>query len=399
MQFFDESNIPANLAERSFAANLFRLFPAARGGAPLFGLTGMAKELMCSNTSHGYWLKSAEFPKATVSTAIISAATATVVVNDTSRFKVNSLLRFRPTAAAGSWAAPEVMQVLDITSATELSVQRGAQGTTALADIPAGSVLIEIGSAYEQGSLMPSSRAILPEYFENRTSIFRDAWDASETLNAIKMETGYNSVSENKKDASFFHAQAIETQLFFGKKSAGTKNGKTYTTMNGIEATIEEFAPSNLITAGATTSYDDLEAMLNPLLDSAIDGRSSNDRTIFVGSKALQVINNIGRKSGEYTLEDGQTTFGLQFNKFKTSRGHFSIIEHPLFNTNDDWKSMACVMDLPSFDVVYLRKTKHKDVAHDGRDAQSGVFTSELTNMMLNPSASGIIYGLTAAAV
>lgn len=395
MDFFDTSNLPTNLAKRSFAANLFRLFPNARGGAPLFALTGMAKEHSCTNTSHGFWLKSAVFPKFELTTGITTDTETTFIVSETKDLKVGGLYRFRPAAGAGLFTPAELVQIEAINSSTEISVARGAADTTALASIDSGSVFVETGNAYEQGSTMPGARAILPEYFTNHTQIFRDAWDLSGTLAAISMETGYDSMQENKKDAAFFHAQAVETALFFGNRSSGTKNGRPFTTMDGVENTINRYAAGNLKEAGAETGYDDLEDMLNPLLDNAVDGRSTMDRTIFCGSKAIQVINNIGRKSGEFVLEQGSTSFGLQFTKFKTSRGNFSLIEHPLFNTNDDWKKMAVVMDLPSFDVVNLRKTFHKDIAHDGRDAMSGVYTTELTSMMVNPASSGIIYNLT----
>lgn len=397
MRFYTSQDIPANLAKRSFAASLFRRFPGSRNGAPLFALTGMAKENTISNTSHGYWAKTAIFPKFSVTAAATTSAT-TLTVASTLHIKVNSVYRYLPPANAGVYVPPEFILVTAVPSSTTLTVQRGFAGSTGLA-IPIGALFIEVGSSYEQGSLLPSSRSILPEYFVNNTQIFRDAWDCSGTLAAIEMETGYNSQSENKADAAYYHAQNIETSLFFGKLSAGVRNGRPFTTMDGIEQTVYKHAPSNIREAGATTNFDQLEEMLDPLLDVAVDGRSSNSRSIFCGKDALRVINNIGKKSGQYQLEEKQTAFGARFHKFTTTRGDFELMEHPLFNTNPEWAKMAAVIDLPSFDVNYLRKTKHETVAFNGTDAVSGVYTTELTSTLLNPAACGFIYNLRQAAI
>jgi hypothetical protein len=55
-----------------------------------------------------------------------------------------------------------------------------------------------------------------------------------------------------------------------------------------------------------------------------------------------KVLNNIGRLNSEPTLlQNGQTSYGLQFGSFKIARGTFRMIEHPLFNSNVDWAKYA----------------------------------------------------------
>jgi hypothetical protein len=126
---------------------------------------------------------------------------------------------------------------------------------------------------------------------------------------------------------------------------------------------------------------------------------------LFVGGGARRVINDIGRLNGTYQLVDGMTGYGLQFQSFKTARGTFRMIEHPLFNSNVSWAKMAVAVDLSTFRVAYLgnRKTQHKYFNNDGEnatdngiDAQGGTYTSELTCVVKNPPANGIIFNLTA---
>jgi len=106
-------------------------------------------------------------------------------------------------------------------------------------------------------------------------------------------------------------------------------------------------------------------------------------------------------------MVDGQTNWGLQFSTFKTSRGTFRVIEHPLFNSNTSWQKMAVAVDLSSFTVAYLgdRKTQNKEFNQDGNeandngiDAVGGTLTTELTAVVRNPPANAVIFGLTAGA-
>jgi hypothetical protein len=161
---------------------------------------------------------------------------------------------------------------------------------------------------------------------------------------------------------------------------------------------------ANSTIAGGTTNYTQFEAAVDGVFNQATDPKVANERLMFVGGGAKKVINNIGRLNGTYQLVDGQTTWGLQFSTFKTSRGTFRVIEHPLFNTNTIWSSMAVVVDLSTFAIAYLgdRKTQAKDFNTDndeGVDANGGTLTTECTTVIRNPAANAIFYGLTAAAV
>jgi hypothetical protein len=108
-----------------------------------------------------------------------------------------------------------------------------------------------------------------------------------------------------------------------------------------------------------------------------------------------------------YQITDGQTQWGLQYSTFKTSRGTFNIVEHPLFNSNTTYSKMAVAVDISTFRIAYLgdRKTQNKefnmggDTAVDnGIDAVGGTLTTECTIVVKNPPANNVIYNLTAAA-
>lgn len=387
---FDTSFILPDNLKKSFAANLVRTQP--NGTAPLFALTAMTGTKTATQITHGYFTKAMVFPQSQITTALTAAAT-TLVVASTKYMVPGMVLRIASTG--------ENVRVVAVVNATQLTVTRGfgsKVGTAAAVN----DWVYQIGTAFEQASVRPQANSLQPQYITNNTQIFRNSWALSGTADAVATHVGMGEQAENRADCASFHAQDIEKSLFFGQKSISTLNNQVISTMDGLEAVVQAYAPANISTAGATTTYDQLEAMLDPVFNVATDAKVAPERVLFVGGKALRVINKIGRLAGQYQIVDGQTNFGLQFSTFKIPRGSFRMIEHPLLNSNPWLASSAWAVDLTTFDVAWLRKTFHKgyglsgDIAQDdGIDAIGGTLTSELTTEIKNPAANGIIYGLT----
>lgn len=401
MQFYNTNDLPIDLAEKSFAANIARIMP--NGTAPIYAISGLAKKKVAKQIEHGYWTKTMEFTSVAL-TAEAAAGATTLTVASTQGVVPNHILRVAKDFNAGDFVAPENIRVISVDNATTLTVERGFANTTA-GTIADASVLPAVGNAHPEGSTRPTHRAIVAKRILNNTQIFRNGWAQSKTLAAVKQIVGKGTVQENRDDCAAFHATDIELATLFSRISneVDPQTGEPLHTMDGLEALIEKHAPQNLKQAGATTDYAELEELLDSVFDQKTDMMNGNRRSIFCGSIALRVINNIGRLSGEYQLTDGQTNFGLSFSTFTTTRGKFDLIEHPIMNTNPEWKKMAVILDLSSFDFAYLegRDTEvtwinGDNKSTDGTDATGGVLTTELTIELQNPFACGIIYGLTA---
>lgn len=392
-----------DLARKSFAAYITRLMPA--GQAPLFGMTSMLKTETAVQPEHGYFSKTMLFPQMTIGAAGQTAA-------DTI-FTVTSVANVLPGMAFRVNTTGENILVESVIGTTQVSVRRAVGGTSA-AVIAAAVNLYSIGNAYEEASLRPQSLLINPVRITNLTQIFRNTWTVSDTARATQMIAGDTNVAESKQDCSMFHAVDIEKALFWSQKYQGQRNGQPFRTMDGIIAIVSNIAnyPSsysaaNVFTAGGTTNWTQLQGFLEPTLNQQTDPKVANERVVFCGGTAKKVINDIGRLNGTYYLQDGQTNWGLQFTTFKTARGTFRLIEHPLFNSNADWSKMAVVVDLSSFNLAYLgdRKTQYRafneagNTAQDnGIDAVGGTLTTEVTCLVKNPPANAVIYNLTAGA-
>lgn len=394
---YNQAAIPFYL-KPSFAEMMIRYAP--NGEAPLFGLTGMAPQEKASSVEHGYFAKTMIFPKVVISNggAAYTSSTTTVVTTGTANIIVGDLLRSNATG--------EIVRVSSVVDTTTITIVRAfgqvAANASSVAD---GEVLYKVGNAFEQGSAAPASKLMNPARVVNLTQIFRNTWAQSRTNSALTPNVGGGLVAESRQDCGLFHSADIEQAMFFGQQFSGTVNNQFITAMDGIIETVRRYAPSSQTTvAGSTTNFTQLEAMLNGCFDVRTDARAGNQRLIFVGGGARTVINNIGRLNATYFLEHGQTDFGLQFHTFRTSRGEFKMIEHPIFNSNPNMRKMAVVVDLPSVKPRYLRPTLNEEYGQDGkyvqdgRDAVGGTLTTELTMEIINPNAFAVIYGLTAAA-
>jgi len=394
--------IPTDLAKKSFASAITRLMPM--GEAPLFGMTSMLATEVAVQVEHGFFTKTMLFPEMT-SVGSQAASLTTLNVTDSSNILPNMIMRVDGTY--------ENILVNQVISATQIQVQR-AVGTVAAATIPDATKLFQVGTAFEESSIRPNANNIKPVRITNLTQIFRNSWAVSETARATMMIAGDSNVAESKMDCMAFHAKDIETALFFGQKSQGTRNGQPFRTMDGlinIVGTLSYYPSSysavNVFTAGSTTTYTQLEGYLDPVFNQATDPKVANERVLFVGGTAKKVLTQIGRLLGTYFLQDGQTSYGLQFQTFKIARGTFRMVEHPLFNSNSVWSKMAVAVDLSTFKTAYLgdRRTQHKafnanatDADDNGVDAMGGTLTTEMTCVVKNPPANSVIYNLTAGA-
>lgn len=394
---YNTLQIPDDLARKSFAGMITRLMP--NGGAPLYGLTAKLKEETAYQVEHGFFSKTMLFPSLLLAAGGALATDTLLNVATTANCIPGMMMRVDTTG--------ENVLVRSINSPTQVLVQRGV-GTTPAQAIGGAVNLWMVGNAYEEASLRPASLLIIPDRFINYTQIFRNTWAVSDTTRATQQIAGDSFVAESRNDCAMFHAADIEKALFFGQKFWGALNNQPFHTMDGLINTIAQRAPGNITTAGGTTNWTQLQAALDPVFNQVTDPKNLPERVLFVGGAARNVLHSVFRTNSTYFIEGDRTDWGLQYDTFKIPRGTFHVIEHPLFNAygqNSTWAKMAVSVDLASFNLAYMsgRKTKNKEFNTEGQvdvdngvDAVGGTLTSELTCLVRNPAADGVIFNLTA---
>lgn len=407
---FNSSSPPNTLIKPSFANAITRIGP--NGYSTLFALTGMMREQVATQVKHGYFSKTMVFP-ALVTNGVQTSGNTTITVNAAATSSGN-VFEDASTGGTANIIPGNIFQVQStgehiivraVLNATQFTCTRGA-GVIATAATAATDYLWLVGNAFEEGSTRPAAQALLAVENDNYCQIFRNTWAVTETMRSTLMLAGDTNVAETQSECMQFHGRDIEAALFFGQKLVGTQNGQPMYKMDGVISNLNTNAASQVTAMGSTTNYTQLETALDPMFNTRTDVSASNERVAFVGGIALRVINNIGRLNGTYYLVDGQTSFGLQFHTLKLTRGTIQLIQHPLFNTNTYWSQQMVCVDLPTFDLAYLRKTQQKtfnmdgdgDANDNGIDAIGGTLTTQVTALFKNPAANAMLTGLTAPA-
>jgi len=401
---FNTGMFEAALPKQAFGSLIQRLMP--NGTAPLYTISEHFESETAVQWKHGFWTKTMVFPSMTLTANLTNVATV-LTVESTANILPNMLFRIEDSG--------EIIMVNQVLSETTVSVTRGIGGGAAAVTIATDNPrLYQAGNAFEESSLRPNPLAISPVYVDNVTQIFRNTWAVSGSAAEVQVLAGGKIDAENKADCAKFHATDIETALIFGRKSMGYRNGQPFRTMDGLISVInnlEYYPPSytapNVYTAqSAGTDSRMLEDMLDPSFNQTTDMALGNYRMIFAGGHAMRVINDIARLNGEYKLVDGQTNWGLRFKTLTFARGSFDLIEHQLFNSNQDWSKMALSVDIATFKKAYLgsRKTVDKPftgvngagtAVDQGIDAIGGSLLTEMTMLCRNPPANAVIFNLT----
>lgn len=403
--------MPQDLMRKSFSAMITRLMP--NGSAPLFALTALLRDETALQIEHGYYSKTMIFPKITLSAnALVGALTLTIDTSDTTQTTYANLVK---GDLLRNGTTGEIVMFESISGPT-VTVKRNVGWSGAVA-MTSGDVLYHVGNAFEEGSVRPAAVQILAVRNTNYTQIFRNSWSVSKTLAAIPMIAGNGQVQESKQDCAALHAMSIEKALFWGQKQNSIYQGQPFHTMDGIFAIIAAQASGNITIvnnggSGSQTTWTTFEAALEKTLQTQTDPKGSPIRTVFCGGVAKRTITNVARLNSQYMIEQdstGKTTteWGLRITTINTPRGTFEIVDHPLFNAYGQASPLAAtavVVDLDAINLAYLRKTEDMQYNNNGTpvdngiDAQGGTLTTELTLLIKNPQAFGILYGVQSPA-
>jgi hypothetical protein len=394
---FNASLNPAELNTRSFAGTILRLFP--NGSAPLFALTSQAGKSKAKSSTHGYFSKTLTFAKTKINNGGGYADNATTfVVDSTTGMLAGMVLHNTRTR--------ENYRVSSVTNSTTVVVTR-AFGRVAAAALNDNDDLIQVGSAYAEGSNRPDAKQLSTTYVANYTQIFRNAWGLTDTARASVAEMGYSNIAESRKDCAMFHSIDIESAILYGQPKMDTSGAQPLHATQGIIDAIYQYASGNVNAAGATTTYDQLVALVEEAWTYSTDAANPKMRAGFVDATAMKVMHQIARLSGMVEIMQSETSFGMQFTKFKFYKGEINLIEHPLMNgLQTATTGNMLVVDLPALKLAYMdgRDTIAEEYnikgskVENGVDGAGGSMTSEIAVELINPYSCVYVTGLTAGA-
>jgi len=391
---FNTSLNPAELNARSFSDTILRLFP--NGSAPLFALASKAGKKVAKSSTHGYFSKTMTFVTTTSTAGDTNVATS-LTVGSTTGMTANMVLHNVRTR--------ENYRIVSVTDATTVVVTR-AFGRVTAAALNAADKILQVGTAFAEGSLRPASRQLATTYIANYTQIFRNAWGLTDTARASLSEIGYSNVSESRRDCSLFHSVDMESAILFGQAKMDTTTAQPTHSTQGIIDAIYQYAPGNVNAAGGTTTYPQLVALVEEFFNYSTDIGNNGERIGFVDRKAMQVMTDIGRLSGQIQIMTSETGFGMKFTSFRFYQGTINLVQHPLMNGLDPTGGNMLVVDLAAVKLAYMAGRDAVPEEYGvgmksvelGTDGIGGSLTSEFAVELINPFACGYVTGLTAGA-
>jgi Family of unknown function (DUF5309) len=375
---------------KDFRENI--LFFNPNGESPIFALTAKAGKRVVKDPEFAWWCEGNALVRVQTTSTTVAATdtlinlqsadpTATTLganYGTGTMLKPGDLLVVEPaTSVAETQAyAPELMEVDAVLSDTQITVKRGAGGSTA-GSIPGPAWFTLIGSSYAEGTGAPKAVSRNPIKFFNYTQIFKNTYELTGTADKTKARTG-DAWSNDKKRKAYDHSRDIEMSILFGRRFEGTgDNGKPKRTFGGLRT----FIPAaNTTIFSSPTTTDSFASAVSPVFD--FNTGAGDTRIMFCGNAAALELGKIFNAATNVRLnsQDRVKVYGIHFQEMILPQGRILIKTHPLMSRHGIYQKSAFVIDFDALKWAPLdgRDTKAKDdVQTEDEDVRRGFFMTE----------------------
>lgn len=370
------------------------LWTQPEGDTPIFALMGRAKKKSVSDPEFHWWAEKKDIVQLQLNGAPgagTPGSNQTLTVHGVDpdsdyaatygsalHLKAGDVLLVQGTLQ-NTFAAEHVRVATTPTSATSVEVTRDVTGVGTAPDIPDGTTLLLIGSAYAEGTRSPDAASRNPQKWYNYTQIFKDTYEVTGTAEKTETRTG-DPIKNDKLRKSFDHARGYELALLYGRKSetVGT-NGKPMRYMGGLR----EFIPSThqTIFPGTPQSEQDFIDACRPAYDWSTPAGDS--RILFGGNGMAVALAKMARNSaghGRVNFGEKVTMYGMRLKEIELPFGTIYFKRHPLLSRDSTMTNSGFLVDFSCLEYKYLRgrDTRAKDnVQHNDEDTRKGQWLTE----------------------
>lgn len=367
---------------KDFRSAILMLEP--NGKAPLLALASMLKNEKTTDPEFAWWEEESYVPRclttgalSTTSTAVVlQAAGTTGTKGDGLSFVPGDILQVQKALASGV-NTNELVEVVTVTDATNITIRRGVAGSTA-ANIPTASAFLKVGNAFAEGVGAPNVSSRNPVKKYNFTQIFRTAYQETETTLATTFRTG-DPLKNDRNRKMFDHGASIEHATLFGRRFeqlSGTANGKPRRYMGGFAD--PDIGLRQLVFATTPTEDAFLDA-LEPLFSRTTSG-ISDERITLCGNGFLNAFNKKIKNSSSprFQFEGTLKIFGMELFLFVTPFGRVAFKTHPLLTADPIYTNSAFCISPQLYRYRDLRATKPKNnIQGNDEDSQKGEWLTE----------------------
>lgn len=345
------------------------------GSAPLTALLSKMKSESVDDPEFSWWEEEQNLVRVTTDADINTTSTAVTVTSGALNLVAGDVFLLEKAEDAGY--TNEIVTVSSVGSDTAFVIKRGQAGTTA-ANFLSGGSMTRIGSTFAEGTNSPDVSSRNPVKIFNYCQIFKKAYELTNTATKTRTRTG-DPVKNDKKRRMFDHSTDMELAFMFGKKFETTgANGKPLRYTGGLR----EFITTNVTIFGVTPTEDTILDALYPVFDYQPEsGGAGDERLVFAGNGALNILNQIARDSASTRVNFDKvvSNYGMNLQRWILPQGTFFVRTHPLMNTHPLYNNSMFVIAPPALVYRYLRDTKTEDnIQANDADALKGQWISEV---------------------
>ena len=369
------------------------LWMQPNGSAPLTALMARAKSESVNDPEFSWWEEKLTPVRVRVNDASDLNTTDTTVVLDVDGYKLKAGDILQVEKSELSAYDNELLRVASVTNDTTIVVVRGAANSTP-ANILDNTYLTKIGSAYGEGTDAPGAVGKNPTKVTNYCQIFKTAVELTNTAAKTYARTG-DPMKNDKKRATFEHSIDMEMALLFGKAYETTDtNGKPLRYTAGLRSRIS----TNVTIFSATPTEDTFLTALTPVFNYAKDSQAGDERIVFAGNGALNMLNQLVRGGDATRINyDGVfKVYGMNLQKWVLPQGTLGIKTHPLLNLHGLYTNSMFVVDPSNIIYRHLRDTKYEPIVQtSGKDSEGGQWITEAGFEIRHEETMAYIGGFT----
>jgi len=240
----------------------------------------------------------------------------------------------------------------------------GALDPAGAQDLQTADVIIGLGNSNAQGANRPVALSRSPEGHYNQAQIWRTPLNITRTMRKTKLRTK-GAYEKMKMDNLQDHMLGMEKDLIFGIRTTNTgENGEPEYTTGGLReyikasGTVENFA--RLAAYSGKTWKNSGKDWLDAVLKNVFAYGNSTRRICLAGNGALIGLTQLAEATGLYSLETGQTQFGMSIRNWISPTGEILVKTHPLFSQETTLQNVMMIFDPEQLIYRYIDDTFFK---------------------------------------
>lgn len=405
---------------KNYRQGILLMFP--NGDAPLTGMLSQLREQSVNDPQFFWFEKGLPVARATITAANTTTNALPTLGDDISANDANRNFLIRVTPEGGSAGDTSifkpghilynevgnenylVLKKVTLSGTDCLLVQRdvgnkydvtGSSSAPAVtgAAVGSGDTISIVGSGFPEGAPVGQAISYLAAKHYNYTQIHRTPLKLTRTAKMTRLRwDSTGPYMEAKREALQIHGTELERAFFFSERSENTSatnadspidvtsSATPNRTMRGLLNWLPTATTSSVSVHTNLTSYNS-GVLTETIMDSFLEEvfrYGSSEKAAFVGSTALNVINQLVKNKSELQAVPTDQTYGRAVTRWLSPFGSLMLINHPLLSHNSVWRKDLYVVDMDKLTYRYITDTTFlRNRQNPGDDASTDEFLTE----------------------